>query len=94
MFFGYSGRPMPAESQQDQPESTVEAFDADCRAPRRRGYPRCARPLGRRPLRNAATDDQGKEMAEHERLAQRFAIRVFYADPYSSWQRGTHENTN
>jgi IS30 family transposase len=33
-------------------------------------------------------------MAEHERLAQRRAIRVFFADPYSPWPRGTHENTN
>jgi transposase, IS30 family len=36
----------------------------------------------------------GKEMAEHERLAERLAIRVFFADPYSPWQRGTNENTN
>jgi hypothetical protein len=32
--------------------------------------------------------------AEHERLAQRLAIRVFFADPHSPWQRGTNENTN
>ena len=33
-------------------------------------------------------------MAEHERLAARLAIRIFFADPYSPWQRGTNENTN
>ena len=33
-------------------------------------------------------------MAEHERLAQRLAIRIFFADPYSPWPRGTNENTN
>ena len=33
-------------------------------------------------------------MAEHERLAQRLSIQVFFADPYSPWQRGTNENTN
>jgi IS30 family transposase len=33
-------------------------------------------------------------MAEHGRLAERLAIRVFFADPYSPWQRGTNENTN
>ena len=33
-------------------------------------------------------------MAEHEQLAQRLAIQIFFADPYSPWQRGTNENTN
>ncbi len=33
------------------------------------------------PLRKTLPDDRGKEMAEHERLAQRLAIRVFFADP-------------
>ena len=46
------------------------------------------------PLRKTLTYDRGKEMAEHERLAARLAIRVFFADPYSPWQRGTNENTN
>ncbi len=45
-------------------------------------------------LRKTLTYDRGKEMAEHERLAERLAIRVFFADPYSPWQRGTNENTN
>jgi transposase, IS30 family len=34
-------------------------------------------------LRKTLTYDRGKEMAEHERLAQRLAIRIFFADPYS-----------
>ena len=46
------------------------------------------------PLRKTLTYDRGKEMAEHERLAQCLAIQVFFADPYSPWQRGTNENTN
>ena len=46
------------------------------------------------PLRKTLTYDRGKEMAEHERLAQRLAIQIFFADPYSPWQRGTNENTN
>ena len=45
-------------------------------------------------LRKTLTYDRGNEMAEHERLAQRLAIRIFFADPYSPWQRGTNENTN
>ena len=46
------------------------------------------------PLRKTLTYDRGKEMAEHERLAQRLAIQIFFADPSSPWQRGTNENTN
>jgi len=45
------------------------------------------------PLRQTLTYDRGKEMAEHERLAQRLAIQIFFADPHSPWQRGTNENT-
>ena len=45
-------------------------------------------------LRKTLTYDRGKEMAEHERLAHRLAIQIFFADPDSPWQRGTNENTN
>lgn len=45
-------------------------------------------------LRQSLTYDQGKEMADHEHLAQRVRIRVFFADPHSPWQRGTIENIN
>ena len=45
-------------------------------------------------LRKTLTYDRGNEMAEHERLAERLAIQIFVADPYSPWQRGTHENTH
>lgn len=46
------------------------------------------------PLRKTLTDDRGKEMAEHERLAHRLAIQIYFADPHAPWQRGTNENTN
>ena len=46
------------------------------------------------PLRKTLSYDRGKEMAEHERLAERLMIRMFFADPYSPWQCGTNENTN
>ena len=46
------------------------------------------------PLRKTLPYDRGNEMAEHARLAKRLNIRVFFADPYSPWQRGTNENTN
>ena len=45
-------------------------------------------------LRKTLTYDRGKEMAEHARLAERLNIRVFFADPYSPWQRGTKEHTH
>ena len=45
-------------------------------------------------LRKTLTYDRGKEMAEHAQVAQRLAIQIFFADPYSPWQRGTNENTN
>jgi IS30 family transposase len=45
-------------------------------------------------LRKTLTYDRGKEMADHERLAHRLAIQIFFADPHSPWQRGTNENTN
>ena len=45
-------------------------------------------------LRKTLTYDRGKEMADHERLAHRLAIRIFFANPHSPWQRGTNENTN
>jgi len=34
-------------------------------------------------LRQTLTYDRGKEMAEHELLAQQLAIQIFFADPYS-----------
>lgn len=40
------------------------------------------------------TYDRGKEMSEHELFTDQSGIKVFFADPYSPWQRGTNENTN
>jgi len=44
--------------------------------------------------RKSVTFDNGKEFARHEELAQRAAVKVYFAAPYCSWQRGTNENTN
>lgn len=38
--------------------------------------------------------NRGLEMAEHKVFAEETKIQVFFADPYSPWQRGTNENTN
>ena len=40
------------------------------------------------------TLDNGKEFAGHERIANKSRCQVYFADPYSSCQRGTNENTN
>jgi IS30 family transposase len=44
--------------------------------------------------RHTATFDNGKEFAGHEELSRRTGVAVYFAKPYSSWQRGTNENTN
>jgi IS30 family transposase len=46
------------------------------------------------PLRKTLTYDQGKEMADHQSLAQETGMRIFFADPHAPWQRGSNENTN
>lgn len=46
------------------------------------------------PLRKTLTDDQGKDMADHQSLALNTGMRIFFADPHSPWQRGSNENTN
>ena len=45
-------------------------------------------------LRKTLTYDQGKEMAEHAKLAKTAAMSIYFADPHSPWQRGSNENTN
>ena len=45
-------------------------------------------------LKKSLTYDRGKEMAEHKLFSKNSKIKVYFADPYSPWQRGTNENTN
>ena len=45
-------------------------------------------------LRKSLTYDRGKEMAEHKLFSRNSKMKVYFADPYSPWQRGTNENTN
>jgi IS30 family transposase len=45
-------------------------------------------------LRRTLTLDNGKEFAGHDELATQNGIKVYFADPYAAWQRGTNENTN
>lgn len=40
------------------------------------------------------TSDNGKEFADHEYVSKKLGIDFYFADPYSSWQRGSNENLN
>lgn len=49
------------------------------------------------PLKNLVhtiTFDNGSEFALHEKIASQLGATVYFAHPYSSWERGTNENTN
>lgn len=41
-----------------------------------------------------ATTDRGKEFSCYSILEEDLDIDVYFADPYSSWQRGSNENGN
>jgi IS30 family transposase len=40
------------------------------------------------------TGDNGKEFAEHERIAHELGVDFFFAHPYTAWERGANENMN
>ena len=44
--------------------------------------------------RQTQTFDNGREFSGHEKIARLLKMRVYFAHPYSSWERGTNENTN
>ena len=40
------------------------------------------------------TFDNGKEFANHQSIAEKLQAQMYFAHPYSSWERGSNENTN
>ena len=44
--------------------------------------------------RKTQTFDNGREFAGHEKIARLLKMEVYFAHPYSRWERGTCENTN
>jgi IS30 family transposase len=40
------------------------------------------------------TTDNGKEFAQHERIAKELGADFYFAHPYASWERGANENMN
>ena len=43
---------------------------------------------------HTVTSDNGKEFAEHKYISEKLGIDFYFAEPYSSWQRGANENLN
>jgi len=54
------------------------------------------KPLGKMDVqfRKTMTYDNGMEMANHKWFTKKTGMQVYFAHPYSSWERGTNENTN
>ncbi len=40
------------------------------------------------------TADNGREFAQHQKIARALHAKFYFAHPYSSWERGLNENTN
>ncbi|MEO6906515.1 MAG: IS30 family transposase [Abditibacteriaceae bacterium] len=47
-----------------------------------------------RHLVHTITVDNGKEFADHQDIASTLECDVYFAHPYSSWERGRNENSN
>lgn len=45
-------------------------------------------------FRRTLTTDNGSENAEYAEITKELNIACYFAHPYSSWERGTNENTN
>ncbi len=45
-------------------------------------------------MRKTLTVDNGKEFAQFKQLEKKTGFCIYFADPYSAWQRGCNENTN
>lgn len=59
----------------------------------RRAFARELRKLPQQ-VRLSLTHDNGLEMAQHKLFSKTTKMIVYFAHPYSSWERGTNENTN
>ena len=40
------------------------------------------------------TSDNGKEFAAHKYISEKLGVKFYFAEPYSSWQRGANQNLN
>jgi IS30 family transposase len=47
-----------------------------------------------KPQIRTITTDNGKEFAKHKIIAAKLDVDYYFANPYSSWERGSNENLN
>lgn len=47
-----------------------------------------------KPPLTTITFDNGLEFSDHERISSELGVDIYFAHPYSSWERGANENTN
>ena len=45
-------------------------------------------------MKKTMTYDNGKEMTQHKQFTENTQIKVYFAHPYSPWERPTNENSN
>jgi len=45
-------------------------------------------------LRHTLTLDNGKAFARFQDIEKKIGLKIYFADPYSAWQRGMNEKTN
>lgn len=45
-------------------------------------------------MRKTMTYDNGKEMTQHKLFTENTEVQVYFAHPYSPWERPTNENSN
>jgi IS30 family transposase len=45
-------------------------------------------------MRHTLTVDNGPEFAQFKKFEEKTGLTIYFADPYSAWQRGVNENTN
>lgn len=70
---------------------------ARCRSKRAKDVGRAMKAVLKRipkRFRKTLTVDNGHEFAGHENVSKATGVKIFFAHPYHSWERGTNENTN
>lgn len=43
---------------------------------------------------HSITGDNGTEFSDHQHISEKLGIDFYFTHPYSSWEKGTNENTN